>query len=501
MRLAPKIFLANAVVILILVGVAAWTLTEVAGLIGTHRDIVVRAADVLRVEASLRERVGQVHRFEMRALVFGDREYATVSSQEAGQIEKSLNQLHQLLTTDAERAQARQAIRAFANYRATVGKARELRARGDASGASRILETEARPAIERVAAELDALITLTQAALYETQTQAKAALGQAKSEAARLRERTWNVVIIALIAAVITALLGTGVIAVRMTRSLRRVATATEAIAEGSFRAPIPVETTDEIGALARSFNRMAERLREIDALKEQFYATMSHELRSPLTSAREAAHLLEQGGPGPLTPKQEKLVSIIHRSTDRLLRLVSQVLDLSRLSAGLLPLEHRPLGLDRVVRRAVKELRVQAEEKGVTLGYECGPGTFDMVGDEDRIVQVLINLVANGIRFTPAGGSVMVRLADAGSDMEIQVGDTGVGIPPDALPFVFERFRQAHSGKGGTGLGLAIARGLVEAHGGRVSVESQEGKGTRFVVVLPRQVPTAIPEATTHPT
>lgn len=501
MRLAPKIFLANAFVILILVGVAAWTLTEVATLISTHRDIVVRAADVLRVEASLRERVGPVHQFEMRALVFGDREYATVPSQEAGQIQKGLNQLHELLTTEAERAQARQAIRAFANYRATVGKARELRARGDVNGAAKVLDAEARPAVERVVAELDGLITLTQAALYETQTEAKAALGQAKTEAARLRERTWNVVIVALIAAVIAALLGTGVIAVRMTRSLRRLATATEALAEGSFREPIPVETTDEIGALARSFNRMAERLREIDAMKEQFYATMSHELRSPLTSAREAASLLEQGGPGPLTPKQEKLVSIIHRSTDRLLRLVSQVLDLSRLSAGLLPLEHRPFGLDRAVRRAVKELRVQAEEKGVTLGYECGPGTFDMVGDEDRIVQVLINLVANGIRFTPAGGSVTVRLADTGSDLEMQVEDTGVGIPANALPFVFERFRQAHSGRGGTGLGLAIVRGLVGAHAGRVSVESQEGKGTRFVVVLPRQVPTEISEATAQPT
>ena len=112
----------------------------------------------------------------------------------------------------------------------------------------------------------------------------------------------------------------------------------------------------------------------------------------------------------------------------------------------------------------------------------------FTVLGDEDRLVQVVVNLLANAVRFTPAGGRVVVRVVDAAEECEIQVEDTGVGIPAAELPHIFESYRQAHPGKGGTGLGLAIVRGLVQAHGGRVTAESQQGKGSRFSVLLPRE-------------
>jgi len=238
---------------------------------------------------------------------------------------------------------------------------------------------------------------------------------------------------------------------------------------------------------LGRSFNAMADRLRQHDEMKEEFFATLSHELRSPITSVREAGHLLADGVPGPLTPKQARLVDIIRRSTDRLLRLVNQILDASRLRAGVLPLERVPLDLDWLVGRAMEELRPIADEGKVTLVRERVGTRFTVQGDEDRLVQVVVNLLANAVRFTPVGGRVTVRLIDAGQECEIQVEDTGVGIPAGELPHVFESYRQAHPGKGGTGLGLAIVRGLVHAHGGRVTAESQEGKGSRFTVLLPR--------------
>jgi signal transduction histidine kinase len=222
--------------------------------------------------------------------------------------------------------------------------------------------------------------------------------------------------------------------------------------------------------------------------MKEDLYSTVSHELRSPLTSVREAAHLLHEGVPGPMTAKQARLVLIIEHSTDRLLRLVNQVLDLARLRVGLLPLERRWFDLDRAAARAVDELRLQADERGIALVRETSPGTFGMFGDEDRLVQVMINLISNGIRFTPTEGTVTVHLIDIGPEIEIQVADTGCGIPAEELPFVFDRFRQAHRGRGGAGLGLALVRAMVQAHGGRVSVESHEGKGSRFTVVLPRR-------------
>ena len=296
-----------------------------------------------------------------------------------------------------------------------------------------------------------------------------------------------------MIIAVLAALVGTAVIAERMTYSLRRLSDATRAVAEGEFHEPLTIDTRDEIGALAQSFNSMAARLREIEAIKEKFYATVSHELRSPLNAMREAVRLLDTRSAGALTERQGRLLSIVEKGCERLLRLVNSVLDLSRADAGMMPIEPRWFGLDAAVMHAIDELRPQAEHRGVTLRVEFATGPERMLGDEDRIVQVVINLVSNALRFTPSGGSVTVRLDHTDDEIRIAVEDTGIGIPAAMLPVIFNRFQQAHSGKGGTGLGLAIVKSLVEAHNGHVTVESQEGKGSRFTVTLPRQTPSIV--------
>jgi signal transduction histidine kinase len=142
---------------------------------------------------------------------------------------------------------------------------------------------------------------------------------------------------------------------------------------------------------------------------------------------------------------------------------------------------------LERLTTRVLEELRPQAVDAGVALVLDRGAGDLTCMGDEDRLIQVFVNLVGNAIRFTPAGGTVTVHLIDAGPEVRVQVEDTGVGIPASALAGIFDPYQQAHHDRGGTGLGLAIVRGMVEAHRGRVEVESQEGKGSRFTVTLPR--------------
>jgi signal transduction histidine kinase len=268
---------------------------------------------------------------------------------------------------------------------------------------------------------------------------------------------------------------------------VRALAAATHQIGAGALREPIAVPERDEVADVAAAFNAMTERLRRVDEMKEEFFATISHELRSPLTSVREAANLLGDGVPGVLNPKQQRLVNIVASSSDRLLRLVNQILELSRLRAGMQPIRRERVDVERVAERAVEELRPRADEAGVTVTRERVGDWLAIVGDEDRLMQVVVNLVANAIRFTPRGGHVTVRVVDAGPEVEVQVDDTGRGIPAPALPYIFEWYRQAHQDPGGTGLGLAIVRGAVEAHGGRITVESHEGKGTRFTVLLPR--------------
>lgn len=475
MRLASKIFLGFSLVIVILATVGVLGLRAVGRLVSVNREISSEALPALRLTSGVRDTLLTMARLEARLNVLRDPRYATLWRESAAHARADLAQLADLLHTASEATRLTAARAAFESYHAAA-LAEHTRLLAGRTEAAPVDESLARRLGEQVETELEALQQATYARVL-----------RAQAEVARLERRTWNGVIVALATAVVLALLATAVIALRITRSLRRLSAATAAVAAGSFREPIRVGGRDEVGVLARSFNAMADRLRQHDELKEEFFATLSHELRSPITSVREAAHLLADGIPGPLTAKQARLVDIVRRSTDRLLRLVNQILDASRLRAGVLPLERVPLDLDWLIDRAMEELRPQADEARVTLVRERVGARFTVHGDEDRLVQVVVNLLANAVRFTPVGGRVTVRLIDAGPECEIQVEDTGVGIPSAELPHIFETYRQAHPGRGGTGLGLAIVRGLVLAHGGHVTAESQEGKGSRFTVLLPR--------------
>jgi signal transduction histidine kinase len=475
MRLASKIFLGFSLVIVVLAAVGVLSLRAVGRLVSLNREAASETLPALRLTADVRDSMLSLARLQARFTILRDPRYATVWVERAEAVRTDLGRLRDLTRTDDEARHLADASAAFELYReAVLAEQRGLTA--DGPRPVDVGEPAGRALAERVEGSLEALQTATHARVQ-----------RAQREVARLEARTWTGVMVALATAVVLALLATALIALRITRSLRRLSAATGALATGSFREPIPAGGTDEVAVLARSFNAMAAQLRQLDEMKEEFFATLSHELRSPLTSVREASHLLAEHVAGPLTAKQARLVEIIQRSSDRLLRLVNQILDISRLRAGLLPLSYKPVDLERLVTRAVEELRPQAEEAGVTLERERVGQRFVVSGDEDRLVQVVVNLLANAIRFTPAGGRVITRIVDAGDECEVQVEDTGLGIPAAELPHIFDTYRQAHLLKGGTGLGLSIVRGLVQAHGGRVTVESHEGKGSRFSVLLPR--------------
>jgi two-component system sensor histidine kinase GlrK len=477
MRLAPKIFLASSLVIVVLLGVGALSLRAVGHLVSVNAAITTRSVPAVRRTAAAHDAMLSLARLEARFLLLGDGAFAGLWTERAARVQEELDRLADFLTTPREVELLRSIQRTFAEYRDVVAQEQALVLRGEHGRARALAESTARGPRERVEADLDALSEATHTAALTAQ-----------ADAAQLEARTWAGVLIALFAALALALLSTALIAVRLTRSLRGLSTATAAVAAGSFREPLRIEGNDEVAELARSFNAMAQRLRELDELKQAFLATVSHELRSPLTSMREAAHLLRDRVGGELNERQARMVEIIGASCERLLRLVNQVLDLSRLRAGVLTLDRRSVDLDKIVARAVDEMRPQAEEAGLTLTLERRGSDFIVEGDEDRLVQVLVNLVANAVRFTMRRGRVAVRVYDAGREVEVQVEDTGVGIPAAALPHIFDTWQQAHQQRGGTGLGLAIVRGIVEAHRGRVTVESQEGKGTRFSVLLPRR-------------
>ena len=476
MRLASKIFLTSAVVIVVLAGVAALSLRAINGLVSANRDIVTRTVPALRLTAAAREAIEPLMRLEAHAVVLGDPYYTTAWTERAAQVADDLERLGEYALSSWEKLYLREASAAFDGYRRVVAQERALVQMGDHRGAVRLTDVDARVLAGRVEERLGALISATHTRVLSVE-----------ADAARIEGRMWTSVLIALGGAVALALLGAAFVAHRMTRSLDVLSSAAAAIAAGKFRGPIVIKGRDEIGSLARSFNAMVGQLRRAEETRRDFFATVSHELRSPHTSIRGAAELLREGVPGPLTDKQKRLADIVSVSSGRLLRLVNQILEMSRLQAGLVELERSSLDLAELVDRAVEELHPLASEATVTLECERIGAGFVYSGDVERLHQVIVNLGANAIRFTPPGGRVVARVIDAGPEFELQVEDTGVGIPADALPHIFDAYRQAHRERGGTGLGLAIVRGIAEAHGGRVTVESREGKGSRFTVLLPR--------------
>src|SRR6058998_236972 len=463
MRLGSKIFLTSALVIVVLAGVGVLSLRAVGRLVSANREIATRTIPALRLTASAREAIPPLVRLEARVVVLGDARYATAWTERAARVADDLKRLAGFPLNQSEAVHFNAARAAFEGYRRIVAEEQALIRRGDRVRALRLSNGDARTVAEQLQESLDELMAATHARVLTAQ-----------AEAARLEVRTWAAVLVALGAAVGLALLGTAVIAQRMTRSLDLLSSATAEVAAGAFHEPIVVESRDEIAALARSFNSMASQLREVEEMKTEFFATVSHELRSPLTSIRGAADLVHEGIPGPLTPRQARLIDIISQSSERLLGLVNEILEMSRLRAGQVVLDRKALDLAWLVDRAVEELHPRAEEAGVALEREHFGSNFAYLG-------------ANAIRFTPRRGRVIVRLIDTGPEIELQVEDTGVGIPADALPHIFDPYRQAHHDRGGTGLGLAIVRGIADAHGGRVTAESQEGKGSRFTVLLPR--------------
>ncbi len=281
------------------------------------------------------------------------------------------------------------------------------------------------------------------------------------------------------IGAALAGLLAFG-LAGAITRPIKRVVEATRRLAAGADHTPVPERGAEELSQLAAGFNHMADELAKARDVERAFLLSVSHELKTPLTAIRGHAEALSEEV---MTPAEAG--GVIQREAARLERLVRDLLDLARLNRRGFSIEHARLDLAEVVREAALRYEGQARVYDIELTTSAEPGAL-AVGDHDRVLQVLSNLVENALRITPPGGSVRVT----GKPGRLVVADTGPGLRPEELSHAFDRFylydRYASERKVGTGLGLAIVRELTEAMGGAVSVESEPGAGTAFTVSLP---------------
>jgi signal transduction histidine kinase len=293
------------------------------------------------------------------------------------------------------------------------------------------------------------------------------------------------------IAAAIVALVLVRFVARGLTTPLREMAEATQAMARGDYSRRVTDTSRDEIGRLARSFNRMAAELAETDRVRRDLVANVSHELRTPLTALQAT---LENIIDGVATADPETLITMLSQ-VERLGRLVMQLLDLSRLEAGTVPLDRQDFAVAPVLAHAVREQKLHAP--GVEIEMNVDEPGLEADGDPERVHQVVANLLENAVRHSPAGGAVEVRARRTATGVTIEVIDEGPGISDQEVDRVFERFYRADSARaasdGGAGLGLAIARWIVDLHGGEIHPERREPHGCRMVVTLPGAHPTAV--------
>lgn len=288
-------------------------------------------------------------------------------------------------------------------------------------------------------------------------------------------------------AAVVAAIAVSLFLSERIARPVRRMVLASRRIAAGRYAGRIPSGEPDELGQLAESFNEMAGALEAAEQRRMELIGDVAHELRTPIANLQGHLEGLLDG----VVEPSARTWAFLHGEAGRLGRLVEDLQELSRAEARQIPVNPRPVSPGHLVEMALAPISPQFAEKGLTLRTALAPDLPQVLADMDRAVQVLSNLLSNALRYTPAGGQVELAVDRQGDTVVFRVRDTGIGIAPEHLPHLFERFYRADKSRsraaGGSGIGLTIARALVEAMGGRIWAESPGlDRGATFFFTLP---------------
>jgi signal transduction histidine kinase len=291
--------------------------------------------------------------------------------------------------------------------------------------------------------------------------------------------------------------LGAVLLARYLTRPIQTLRDGAKKIGAGSLHHRLPVTSRDELGDLAQEFNVMAEKLEELDRLKQEFVSNVTHELRSPLTSLRGYVDFLLDA-PDSLTGDQKEQLIVIKNNAARLAKFIDNLLDVAKIEARKIELYPEAVSLPEMAQEMAVFFRPEARGKRIAFSSQLPPETPPVWADRDKLTEIFTNLLSNAFKFTPAGGRVALAVKDLGDAVAVSVSDTGIGIPAESVEKVFNKFEQVKPAEGlvrktkGTGLGLTIVKGFVEAHKGRVWLESRVAEGTTVTFTLPKARPVA---------
>lgn len=307
-------------------------------------------------------------------------------------------------------------------------------------------------------------------------------------QAARLR------IIVAVAVALILGLSGAKVLSAVISRPIEILRYGARQIGEGKLDFTLPILTQDELGELAKEFNIMAAKLKELDQMKQDFVSNVTHELRSPLTSIRGYIDFLTRGDAGPLSGKQSEFLITVKNNVTRLGRFIDQLLDVAKIEAHRLEIAPVAVDLQRIAQDMAAFFTPQSRENNITFEINV-PSTLPPVwADPEKLEEVFINLLTNAFKFTPKNGKVTLTATDSienERNVTVSIRDTGIGIPKESQEKIFDKFVQVRQEgqlkSKGTGLGLAIVKGIIEAHNGKIWVESEARAGSNFLFTIPK--------------
>jgi signal transduction histidine kinase len=310
-----------------------------------------------------------------------------------------------------------------------------------------------------------------------------------KSDMYTSLEQFQDILLLAGIGALLIALGITYIVSKRLSSPLLEMERATRKISSGDFETRLSVHSKDEIGFLASAINDLSEEIKTVRDNRREFFANISHELKTPITYLEGYASVLKKGLVSS-TEERDQYLEIIETEAKRLSILIHDLSELSMMEEGKVGLELQEIDLTDLIKHVLVKPMIKAKEKGLTFRFLCNNDSQTILGDGLRIEQIMINLIENAIRYTEKG-SIDISLFTVRDFVKVEVKDTGSGIPKEDIPHLFDRFYRVEKSRsrqyGGSGLGLAIVKNLVELHGGTITVSSKVGEGTVFELSFPR--------------
>lgn len=468
-----RVILAQLTLIALILGMSLYALFQLHQLAGLSTDILDTDSKSIEAEKHLLKIFLSQRRIAEKYLVTPDKGLYSHFVEGSSTFTSVLEKIAALVHTPEERALLDQTRELYTRYATALSSASTPRSSWD---------QEKSELSEKITTRINELIRLREdMSAHKT----VAARDQAVSAA---RTLGWLS-----LGGIMAAILFAYVHARRMSRPLKKLVLGLYRVGRGEFHSALDVPAPKEVRELVQTFNWMATRLAEVDGMKADFMAHVSHELRTPLTGIKEGTALLLEQIPGPLTTTQQQILGVIRNHSARLARLITSILDLSKMEADMLEYVRVRSNLTMLLEQGIEAVQLMAQKKQLHIEMLCASPLPDLCIDEGRMQQVLDNLLSNAVKFTPEGGTIRIETGVQGEEqgwVEIRVSDTGQGIPAEDVTRIFDKFYQSSShrqaGQQGTGLGLTIARHIVEAHGGQIWAESRVGDGATFVVRLP---------------